>query len=216
MGEEKMLLTPSMVDQACETLARQGWLLVADPALPSLATLVAGEPIRGSWWGHPAGKAIYALSDALQRRPDVMVVKLVAGKLTYIHARLWPALLGVAMAGEPWQVQKLSAEAKWLQLRMADKGRIRLDQMLHADWAARDLARAAKLLESRLLIYSEDIETERGAQTRALEPWQHWRERTGYDTPPLAPQEGRQALIEAVAPLIPGGKAARLMPWPAS
>lgn len=206
----------TLIDDAYATLSKQGWLLVADPVLPCLATLVAGEPIRGSWWGHPAGKTIYALSDELQRRSDVMVVKLVGGKLTYVHERLWPALLGVAMAQEPWQTTKLSAESKWLQSRLAEKGRIRLDQMLHADWAARDLARAAKLLESRLLVFSEEFETERGAQTRSLETWNHWLERTDYGRAPLSPQEGRQVLLEAVAPLVPGGKAARLMPWPAA
>jgi hypothetical protein len=206
----------TLIDEAYEVLKQQGWLLVADPVLPCLATLVAGEPIRGSWWGHPAGKAIYALSDELQRRPDVMVVKLVGGKLTYIHERLWPALLGVAMAQEAWQSTKLSAESKWLLSRMAEKGRIRLDQMLHADWAARDLARAAKLLESRLLVYSEEFETERGAQTRSLETWEHWLQRTEYGPQPLTPEEGRQVLIEAIAPFVPGGKVARLMPWPAA
>ncbi|MEB3328727.1 MAG: hypothetical protein VKQ33_05795 [Candidatus Sericytochromatia bacterium] len=209
-------MTRSLIDQAYDALTQQGWLLVADPALPCLATLVAGEPIRGSWWGHPAGKTIYALADELQRRPDVMVVKLVGGKLTYVHERLWPALLAVAMAGEPWQQTKLSPESKWLLTRVGAQGRIRLDQMLHADWAARDLARAAKLLEARLLVFSEDIVTERGAQTRALEGWEHWLARTGYARAPLTPAEGRAQLIEAVAPVVPAGKAARLMPWPAS
>lgn len=206
----------TLIDEAYGTLSSHGWLLVADPALPCLATLVAGEPIRGSWWGHPAGKTIYALSDELQRRPDVMVVKLVGGKLTYIHERLWPALLGVAMAQDPWQTTKLSAESKWLLSRLAEKGRIRLDQMLHADWAARDLARAAKLLESRLLVFSEEFQTERGAQTRSLETWEHWLERTKYEPTPLQPEEGRQVLLGAVSPLVPGGKASRLMPWPAA
>lgn len=210
------MVTHSLIDQAYETLKSQGWLLVADPSLPCLATLVAGEPIRGSWWGHPAGKAIYALADELQRRPDVMVVKLVGGKLTYVHERLWPALLAVAMANEPWQLAKLSPESKWLLSRIAAQGRIRLDQMLHADWAARDLARAAKLLEARLLVFSEDVVTERGAQTRALEGWEHWIERTGYARTPLTPAEGRELLVDAVAPMVPAGKAARLMPWPAS
>jgi hypothetical protein len=210
------VVTRSLIDQAYDTLAQQGWLLVADPTLPCLATLVAGEPIRGSWWGHPAGKTIYGLADELQRRPDVMIVKLVGGKLTYVHERLWPALLAVAMAGEPWQQTKLSPESKWLLARVGAQGRIRLDQMLHADWAARDLARAAKLLEARLLVFSEDIVTERGAQTRALEGWEHWLARTGYARTPLSPAEGRAQLVEAVAPVVPAGKAARLMPWPAS
>jgi hypothetical protein len=208
------VVTPTLIENAYAVLKEQGWLLVADPALPCLATMVAGEPIRGSWWGHPAGKAIYALAEELQNRPDVMVVKLVGGKLTYVHERLWPALLGVAMANEPWQTTKLSPEAKWLQGRVVAQGRIRLDQMLHADWAARDLARAAKLLEARLLVFSEDVHTERGAHTRALEGWEPWIARTSYDKAPLTPEEGRKVLLEAVQAVVPAGKAARFMPWP--
>ncbi len=29
--------------------------------LPNLAEHVAGEPIRGSWWGHPSGHEIFAV-----------------------------------------------------------------------------------------------------------------------------------------------------------
>lgn len=208
------MVTPTLIENAYTVLKEQGWLLVADPSLPCLATMVAGEPIRGSWWGHPAGKAIYALAEELQNRPDVMVVKLVGGKLTYVHERLWPALLGVAMANEPWQTTKLSAESKWLLGRVTAQGRIRLDQMLHADWAARDLARAAKLLEARLLVFSEDVHTERGAHTRALEGWEPWITRTAYAKAPLTADEGRKVLLDAVQAIVPAGKAPRFMPWP--
>src|SRR5581483_2271004 len=39
-------------------LESRGLWLVSDPRLPSLATVVAGEPVRGSWWAHPESQRI--------------------------------------------------------------------------------------------------------------------------------------------------------------
>ena len=64
--------------------------------VPSLAEAIAGGPIRGSWWGHPKGKAIFRAAEAVSDHPDVLVCKLVDGKVTYVHRRLWPALVKLA------------------------------------------------------------------------------------------------------------------------
>lgn len=58
----------------------------------SLAETVAGEPIRGSWWGHPKGDSILACSRAIRNSKDFLTCRLVDGKVTYVHRRLWPAL----------------------------------------------------------------------------------------------------------------------------
>ena len=61
--------------------------------VPSLAETIAGEPIRGSWWGHPKGDAIFVCSRAIRRSEDVLTCRLIDGKVTYVHRRLWPALV---------------------------------------------------------------------------------------------------------------------------
>jgi hypothetical protein len=53
---------------------------------------VAGGPIKGSWWGHPKGQEIFRLAEAVEDSGDVLVCKLIEGKVTYVHRRLWPAL----------------------------------------------------------------------------------------------------------------------------
>src|SRR2546426_7594810 len=68
----------------------------ARAGVPSLAHVVAGEPIRGSWWAHSKGKEIFRLSRVIRRSPDVLVCRLVDGKITYVHRRLWPALVSLA------------------------------------------------------------------------------------------------------------------------
>ncbi|MBI1825287.1 MAG: hypothetical protein HY287_06270 [Planctomycetes bacterium] len=61
-----------------------------------LAEAIAGEPIRGSWWVHPKAHDIFLCSRAIRQSPDVLVCRLIAGKVTYVHRRLWPALVRLA------------------------------------------------------------------------------------------------------------------------
>ena len=64
--------------------------------VPSLVQVVVGEPVRGSWWAHPKGNEILRLSRTIRSSPDILVCRLVDGKITYVHRRLWPALVVLA------------------------------------------------------------------------------------------------------------------------
>ncbi len=68
----------------------------ARASVPSLAHVIAGALIRGSWWAHPKGKDIFRLSRVIRRSPDVLVCRLVDGKITYVHRRMWPALVSLS------------------------------------------------------------------------------------------------------------------------
>ena len=83
--------------QGLAFVKRQGVVLqAARGPVPSLAEEVAGGPIRGSWWGHPKGHEIFRIAEAISESDDVLVCKLVEGKVTYVHRRLWPALVKLA------------------------------------------------------------------------------------------------------------------------
>jgi len=71
-------------------------LQAARGPVPSLAEAIAGGPLRGSWWGHPKGREIFRVAEAISESPNVLVCKLIDGKVTYIHRRLWPALVKLA------------------------------------------------------------------------------------------------------------------------
>jgi hypothetical protein len=60
---------------------------------PNLAESIAGEPIQGSWWGHRRAPQIFRCSRAVRDSKEVLVCRLVQGKVTYVHRRLWPALV---------------------------------------------------------------------------------------------------------------------------
>ena len=61
--------------------------------VPNLAEAIAGEPIRGSWWGHPKSRQMYWVFEAVCDSGQVLVCRLVGGKVTFVHRRLWPALV---------------------------------------------------------------------------------------------------------------------------
>jgi hypothetical protein len=162
---------------ACRArLERDGLLLQADAALPSVVGIVAGGPVRGSWWGHPAGRAIHGVNVAMANRDDVVAAKLVDGKVTLVHRRLWPALLAVAQSGEPWQVDGLSRAEEALLARVR-RGAVRSDR--EPSLGGTESAERVRALERRLLVRADEVHTESGAHAKVLEPWAAWARRVG-------------------------------------
>ncbi len=83
--------------QATAFVRKHGVVLEsASGPVPSLAHAIAGGPIRGSWWSHPRSHEIYAATQAVRAREDILVCRLVAGKVTFVHRRLWPSLVRAA------------------------------------------------------------------------------------------------------------------------
>ena len=64
--------------------------------VPSLAERIAGGPFTGSWWAHPLSHSVFAAIQSVREDPGVWVCRLVNGKVTYVHSRLWPALARLA------------------------------------------------------------------------------------------------------------------------
>ena len=83
--------------QAIRFIKKHGIILEsAHGSVPNLAETVTGERIRGSWWAHPKGQDIFRLTRAVRDSDDILVCRLVHGKITYVHRRLWPALVRLA------------------------------------------------------------------------------------------------------------------------
>ena len=84
-------------DEAMAFVREHGVVLAsAKGAVPRLAEVIAKEPIKGSWWAHPRSHQIFAILRAVSESADVLVCRLVDGKITFVHRRLWPALVRVA------------------------------------------------------------------------------------------------------------------------
>lgn len=99
---------------AAEALAfveEHGVVLVsAKGPVPRLTEAIAGEPIKGSWWGHPKSHQIFAILEVVTESEDVLVCRLVKGKITLVHRRLWPALARLASRFPPERISKVSQE----------------------------------------------------------------------------------------------------------
>ena len=76
--------------------------------VPSLATAIAGAPVGGSWWAHPRSHEIFELTRAVRASHDILVCRLVDGKITYVHRRLWPSLIRAARHFPPKRLAQVS------------------------------------------------------------------------------------------------------------
>jgi hypothetical protein len=107
--------------------------------VPSLAERVAGARIRGSWWGHPSGHEIYRVLNEVRASPDVVAVRLINGKVTLIHRRLWPALV---RAAERFPSERLAA----IDEVHTASGAHRAIEIPFPDWVPAEDVSAAALL----------------------------------------------------------------------
>ena len=150
-------------------LESRGLLLVSDAKLPSLASMIAGGPVHGSWWAHPASHMIFRALTELSGHPDVLVVKLIDGKNTLVHRRLWPEVVAIATSGERWQSAGLSQPARRLYERVKREGIVEATGALTLE------------LEARLLVRSEQFHGESGAHGKRLEDWNRWAKGAAVD-----------------------------------
>ena len=94
--------------EAIAFVRRHGVVLqAARGPVPSLAEAIADGPIRGSWWGHAKGRVIFHAAQAICESPEILVCKLIDGKVTYVHRRLWPALVKLAPRFRKSQLAKV-------------------------------------------------------------------------------------------------------------
>jgi hypothetical protein len=83
--------------EALRFVERHGVVLEAGRGVvPNLAEEIAGGGIRGSWWAHPRANEIFRLTRLVRDSPNVLTLRLVGGKITFVHRRLWPALVRLA------------------------------------------------------------------------------------------------------------------------
>lgn len=107
--------------------------------VPSLAQTIAGKEIRGSWWAHPKGRIIFACSRAIRNSKDVLTCRLVEGKVTYVHRRLWPAL---ARLSERFTPPRLAA----IREAHSPEGTHKIEAVAFPEWVpSKEMRKARKL-----------------------------------------------------------------------
>ena len=85
-------------------------LASAKGTAPRLTEAITGKPIAGSWWAHPQSHHIYAILQAVTGSEQVLVCRLINGKITLVHRRLWPSLVHLAERFAPEQLAQVREE----------------------------------------------------------------------------------------------------------
>jgi hypothetical protein len=98
-------------DAAMAFVRKHGIVLVsAKGPAARLTEAIAGEPIKGSWWGHSKGHQIFEILQKLEDSPDILVCRFIAGRVTFVHRRLWPAIVKLANHFQADQIARIRQE----------------------------------------------------------------------------------------------------------
>ncbi|HEX6313096.1 MAG TPA: hypothetical protein VF152_15905 [Acidimicrobiia bacterium] len=125
---------------AVAAVRRHGILLQsAHGPVPNLASLVAGEPIQGSWWGHPRNHEIFRAINQARESSVVVATHLVGGKVTLIHRRLWPAVVRLSNRFDDGALDAVHEEH-------TESGLHRTSLTPFPDWVPDDVRDAARAL----------------------------------------------------------------------
>jgi hypothetical protein len=121
--------------------------------VPRLTEAIVGAPIKGSWWSHPQGRAIFGVLNAVADSPDVLACRMIDGKVTLVHRRLWPSLVRIADRFTPAQIAKVHDEH-------TPSGRHARREVAFPAWVPADVAVKAKAIDEEEAL-------------AAFEPWVH-------------------------------------------
>ena len=98
-------------NEAISFIKEHGVILAsAKGPVPRLTEAIVDGEIKGSWWSHPKSRQVFAVLQAVTDSEDILVCRLVNGKVTFVHRRLWPALVRVAKRFPPAQIAQVHEE----------------------------------------------------------------------------------------------------------
>jgi hypothetical protein len=108
--------------------------------IPNLVSRIVGSPVSGNWWAHPQSHAIYRALQGVRASRDVMACRLVAGKVTLVHRRIWPTLLAL-------QSRIPSSRLAVIEERHTPSGRHEVRETPLAEWVTDGVKSAAARLD---------------------------------------------------------------------
>ena len=138
-------------------------------ALPALTNAIAGRVLNGSWMANPEVHHIYRLMSRLPKE-RALVAALVLGKETIVVPDLAPAVHVVAAddTRRNWALSQLPPIACRLLDDVEATGSVRMD---HWSVKGKDARDARYVLQNQLLVWSDELHTERGSHTTVVRPW---------------------------------------------
>ena len=133
----------STAEEALTFVREHGVVLASAKGIaPRLTEAIIGEPIVGSWWAHAQSHHIYAILEAVTESEQVLVCRLIDGKVTLVHRRLWPSLIRLAERFSPEQLAQVREEH-------TESGRHISREVPFPQWVPPDVAAKAKALSEQ-------------------------------------------------------------------
>src|SRR5215216_8903 len=197
-------------DKVFLQLHESGFLLLTDASLPSVSRLVSDAPVRGSWWSHESARVIFAVSEMLEDHRDVLMVKLISEKVTFVHRELWGHIYSIGVAREDWQLKNLTPGARQLLEALDAEGVLQTNKLKKLGPKPGD---AARELERRLLLHANQIHTESGAHAKVIETWDTWAQRAGFRPRAKSPALARRFLEKRLAEINADFGGDGRLPW---
>ncbi|MBK7963293.1 MAG: hypothetical protein IPK04_20160 [Bdellovibrionales bacterium] len=152
-------------------LEKHELLLVQDKAFPNIVTEITCENIVGSWWGHPLANPIYNGLRWLEHNHSILVVKLIDGKVTYVHENLFADIFSIVCKSRDWQLRKLKAEDHQILKYISKKKHISSDDAQLTE-LSEDPKKSLANLEKKLLICSVEKHTQSGKHIKDYMVWE--------------------------------------------
>ena len=79
--------------EAIDFVRERGVVLAsAKGPVPRLTEAIVDAPIRGSWWAHPKSHHIFSVLEAVTATENILVCRLVDGKVTLVEMEALSAL----------------------------------------------------------------------------------------------------------------------------
>lgn len=198
-------------DKVFAQLQEDGLLLLSDPDLPSVSGIITGEKIRGSWWSHELGQTIFTVSEMIEDHKDVMIMKLISRKVTFVHRELWNEIYSIGVAREHWQLKKLSSKVRRF-LKVVDGVGSTYTYEVRTSFTPIP-ADVARELETRLLVHTEQVHTETGKHARVVETWAAWAVRADFRPRATDPVAARHSLEQRLADINQKNNGRGKLPW---
>ena len=130
-------------EQALDFVRAHGVVLASGKGpVPRLAEVIAGGAIKGSWWAHPKSNDIFRVFQALEESSEVLVCRLVRGKITFVHRRLWPALVRAASHFSARQLERAGQQH-------TASGHHVARNLAFPNWVPQEVIEEAKLLSEQ-------------------------------------------------------------------
>lgn len=145
-------------------------MLLQDKAFPNIINEITGQKILGSWWGHTQANSIYNGLMWLGHHRPVLTIKLLDGKVTYIHESRHLDIYSIVCQPRDWQTKKLKDDELQLLNFVLKKKEITIDD-LKSIKPIKEIKKSFVNLEKNLLIYATEEHTDSGRHKKKYMSW---------------------------------------------